>query len=85
MAGKELLKTLTERAKTISILAGAGINPTNVIEITTYTGVKEVHLSAKHKTGNSSLVSMGNSDSGLYDVSDERTIRLVISELNKLL
>ncbi|MBK7570736.1 MAG: hypothetical protein IPI10_03610 [Bacteroidetes bacterium] len=84
MAGKELLKTLTERAKTISILAGAGINPTNVIEITTYTGVKEVHLSAKHKIGNNASVSMGNADTGMYDVSDERTIRLIISELNKL-
>ena len=84
LAGKELLKTLTERAKTISILAGAGINPTNVIEITTYTGVKEVHLSAKHKIGNNASVSMGNADTGMYDVSDERTIRLIISELNKL-
>ncbi|MBK8362864.1 MAG: copper homeostasis protein CutC [Bacteroidia bacterium] len=85
LAGKELLKTLNERATSISILAGAGINPLNVCEIVSYTKVSEVHLSAKHKTGNSSLVSMGNSDSGLYDVSDERTIRLVISELNKLL
>lgn len=85
LAGKELIKTLNERATSISILAGAGINPSNVCEIVSYTKVSEVHLSAKHKTGNSSLVSMGNSDSGLYDVSDERTIRLVISELNKLL
>jgi len=84
LAGKELLKTLTERAKTISILAGAGINPSNVLEIATYTGVKEVHLSAKHKIGNNASVSMGNADTGMYDVSDERTIRLIISELNKL-
>ena len=84
LAGKELLKTLNERANVISILAGAGINPVNVVEIATYTGVNEVHLSAKHKKGSSASVSMGNADTGMYDVSDERTIRLVISELNKL-
>lgn len=84
LAGKELLKSLNERANKISILAGAGINPNNVVEIATYTGVNEVHLSAKHKKGMSAAVSMGNSDSGTYDVSDERTIRLVISELNKM-
>ena len=84
LAGKELLKTLNERANAISILAGAGINPVNVVEIATYTGVNEVHLSAKHKKGSSASVSMGNADTGMYDVSDERTIRLIISELNKL-
>ncbi len=84
LAGKELLRSLNERANKISILAGAGINPNNVVEIATYTGVKEVHLSAKHKKGITATVSMGSSDTGMYDVSDERTIRLVISELNKL-
>lgn len=85
LAGKELIKTLCERATTISILAGAGINPSNVCEIVSYTNVREVHLSAKHKTGIGSSVSMGNSDTGMYEVSDERTIRLVISELKKIL
>jgi copper homeostasis protein len=85
LEGKELLKTLNERATALTILAGAGINPTNVSEIVSYTKVSEVHLSAKHKRGTRSLVSMGSSDGGLYDVSDERTIRLVISELNKLI
>ena len=85
LEGKELLKTLNERATSLTILAGAGINPTNVNEIVSYTKVCEVHLSAKHKTGTKSLVSMGASDAGQYDVSDERTIRLVISELKKLI
>ncbi len=85
LLGKELIKTLNDRAsESISILAGAGINPTNVVEIVSYTGVNEVHLSAKHKVGKRTTVSMGASDSGTYDVSDERTIRLVISELNRL-
>lgn len=84
LEGKELLKTLNERATALTILAGAGINPTNVNEIVSYTKVSEIHLSAKHKTGTRSLVSVGTSDAGLYDVSDERTIRLVISELKKL-
>lgn len=82
--GKELLKTINENSRTITILAGAGINPNNVKEIVEFTGVNEIHLSAKNKKGNRATVSMGNSDSGLYDVSDERTIRLLISELNKL-
>lgn len=85
LAGKEIIKTLNERATAITILAGAGITPTNVCEIVSFTNVSEVHLSAKHKTGNSSAVSMGSSDTGMYDVSDERTIRLLISELNRML
>jgi len=46
--GKELLRQLVERAgKRITILAGGGITPGNVLEIVKYTKVHEVHFSAK--------------------------------------
>lgn len=44
MAGATLLKTLVERADgRIAILAGAGITPSNVAQILSRTGVREVH------------------------------------------
>lgn len=44
MAGATTLKTLVERADgRIAILAGAGINPSNVTQILARTGVREVH------------------------------------------
>lgn len=82
--GKELLKKLVELAQDdITILAGAGINPKNVVELVEYTNVKEIHLSAKHRSGSQAAVAMGSSDNGTYDISDERTIKLVLAELSR--
>ena len=45
--GLEMLKALVERAKErIEILPGAGIRPTNVAHIISYTNVTQVHFSA---------------------------------------
>jgi len=44
--GKNTIKTLVEKSNNrIEIMAGGGINPTNVAEIISYTGVKEIHAS----------------------------------------
>jgi copper homeostasis protein len=50
LSGKTLLKTLVKKAgDRIIILAGAGINPENVVEIVSFTGVSEVHASCSVK------------------------------------
>ena len=46
--GKELIKDLVLQAKNrISIMAGSGVNPDNRDDLLSYTGVSEVHLTAK--------------------------------------
>ena len=46
MAGATLLKSLTEAANRISVLAGAGVNASNAKELVQQTGVSEIHASA---------------------------------------
>lgn len=46
--GRELIKELVEIAKDkLIIMAGAGVNVNNALELTQSTGIKEIHLSAK--------------------------------------
>lgn len=50
--GKELIKQLVSQAgNRITILAGGGINSNNALQLAEYTGVEEIHLSAKTKVG----------------------------------
>lgn len=56
--GQTLIKDLVERAQNrITILAGGGLSPQNMFSFVQYTGVPEVHLSAKQtiKKGEGSL------------------------------
>lgn len=83
--GKELIKKLISLSEgRISIMAGAGIDPHNVRELVRYTGVNEIHFSAKRRNAEKSTVSLGATDDGSYEVSDLRTIKLIISEIEKL-
>ncbi|MFI3287822.1 MAG: copper homeostasis protein CutC [Rikenellaceae bacterium] len=50
LEGKELIRTLTERAEgRIKIMAGSGVNPTNIRELYDYTATREFHSSARHE------------------------------------
>ncbi len=86
LAGKALLGELVKTAEgRITILAGVGINDSNVAEIIRSTGVSEVHFSARVWQGSGaarhndsiSLVDALPSDSGVY-VADPDRIRAVL-------
>jgi copper homeostasis protein len=48
--GKVLIKELVAAAAgRISIMAGSGINPANVVDLIEYTGVEEIHVSGKRR------------------------------------
>ncbi|MDR1897774.1 MAG: copper homeostasis protein CutC [Prevotellaceae bacterium] len=48
--GKALIKELVIAANNrISIMAGSGINPSNVLDLVKYTGIKEIHMSGKRR------------------------------------
>jgi copper homeostasis protein len=48
--GKNLIKDFVSIADgRISIMAGSGINPANIRDLIEYTGIKEVHVSGKHR------------------------------------
>ncbi len=50
LEGKELIKALVQRAENrIKIMAGSGVNPTNIQELYNYTGAREFHSSARHE------------------------------------
>ncbi len=82
--GKDLIRKLREDSNNEPIiLAGSGINPKNVKSIVKYTDVSEIHFSAKTKIENSNSITLGSGDDGSYEVSDLRTIKLIISELQR--
>ena len=60
LAGADLLQQLVQHTKKISILAGAGVNDENALELVERTGVSEVHASASIQPGNQQ--SNGNPD-----------------------
>lgn len=81
--GTDVIKELVLRsAGKISVMAGVGINPSNVIPVIKSTGVKEIHLSARTykpsaHTRYNHLVSLKESlpdDSGMW-VADEEKIK----------
>ena len=84
LEGMELLKKLNHlAADEIIILAGSGITPLNALEIVNETKVNEIHFSAKLKKIFNSKMDMDAIDFGSYEISDLKSIRLIISELKK--
>lgn len=84
MEGKELLKKLNHlAADEIIILAGSGITPVNALEIVNETHVKEIHFSATLKKTSNSKGEENKIDFGSYEISDLKSIQLIISELKK--
>lgn len=83
--GAGRIAALVEQANNrISIMAGAGVNPENVVELIRQTGVKEVHLSGKKQQRSAmsfirTSLSMGKKDEDEYSiaVTDELQIRSV--------
>eukprot|EP01060_Flectonema_neradi_P015620 TRINITY_DN22250_c0_g1_i1.p1 TRINITY_DN22250_c0_g1~~TRINITY_DN22250_c0_g1_i1.p1 ORF type:complete len:246 (+),score=49.46 TRINITY_DN22250_c0_g1_i1:53-790(+) len=78
------LKQLSSRG--ISVMAGSGVNPSNVVEIITATGVKKVHFSAKTRVPSKyKTISMGSSDTGDgYDSVGIEKVRQMICAVSKL-
>jgi len=82
----ELVKQATRR---ISIMAGSGVNEQNVQELVKLTGVKEIHgtLMSKVKSNmqyqnNHALMSNGNSDEFMHDVTSVERVRSIIELLS---
>jgi copper homeostasis protein len=85
--GKELIKELLiAAAGRISIMAGSGINPGNVVDLIEYTGIREVHISGKRRLAGGMVyrnhkINMGGL-AGIpeyeIDVTDSETVRRVV-------
>jgi copper homeostasis protein len=85
--GKMLIKELvTAAAGRISIMAGSGINPANVRDLIEYTGIKEVHVSGKHRVAGGMIyrnlkINMGGL-SGIpeyeTDITNSETVKKVV-------
>ncbi len=75
-AGRELIKSLTEKANNqIIIMPGAGINLDNVRELTDFCGSKEVHLSAKKLISQTEMSGLPRPFDVDYWTADEDIIR----------
>jgi copper homeostasis protein len=91
-SGRELISKLVRHAgNKIVIMAGAGVNPANVVSICEATGVSEIHLSGRmrkksqmliHKTS----VAMGNDkfDESFYEVTDSLIIKRIRDLIDKV-
>jgi copper homeostasis protein len=85
--GKKSIKELVTAANgRISIMAGSGVNPENVRDLIEYTGIKEVHISGKHRVTGGMIyrnpkINMGGLP-GIpeyeVDVTDSETVRRVV-------
>ncbi|WP_047049865.1 copper homeostasis protein CutC [Vibrio mexicanus] len=88
--GKERLKRMHLQANgRIKIMAGAGLNHSNVLEIVAHSGIDEVHLSGKSSRSSemtylSESAKMGNGDDYSIPVTDSNMIRLVDEKLRSL-
>lgn len=91
--GINLIKKLVDKADDkIIIMPGAGINEGNVREIIAYTGVKEVHLSAKQRVEsimeyrNNKVNMGGNLIISEYDnyFTCEKLVRAVVNRLSNI-
>lgn len=79
--GVELLSALVEEAAGgIQIMAGGGIDASNVAEVAR-TGVDAVHFSAKRTVFADSDVKMGQSDDGGHEVTDPQTALAIVRAL----
>lgn len=83
--GKELIKTLIEKADDrIIIMPGSGVRSSNIVELTEFTGAKELHSSAR-KNQSSGMVyhqeSMQESlESVTVDVDEIKKMRIVLTD-----
>jgi copper homeostasis protein len=83
--GKELIAELVNLSgNKISVMAGAGINEKNVVEICRSTGVKEIHLSGKilkqnikYPTANKIKMGTGEGETNSFYVTDKNIIKQV--------
>jgi copper homeostasis protein len=90
--GKKLIKELVTAANgRISVMAGSGINPSNVEDLIEYTGIKEVHISGKHRVAGKMIyrnpkINMGGLP-GIpeyeIDVTDSETVKKIVSLVRK--
>lgn len=83
--GKDLIKTLIEEyGNEIEILAGSGINETNVKEFIEYTGVKQIHSSCKEwlidKTTTMNNVSYAYHEKYDYETVSEEKVKKLIDQ-----
>ena len=83
--GKDLIKTLIEEyGNEIEILAGSGINETNVKEFIEYTGVKQIHSSCKEwlidKTTTMNNVSYAYHEKYDYEIVSEEKVKKLIDQ-----
>ncbi|CAG7731115.1 unnamed protein product [Allacma fusca] len=86
--GVALIKNLVEQADgKITIMAGAGVTPLNVSEIVEFTGVKEVHASAKIAVKSAmerdSQIEMGNGDDMLTYVTDRTVVAEIVEAVGR--
>ena len=90
--GADRIAALVQRASNrIQIMAGAGVNAENVVELIKRTGVREVHLSGKKMQRSAmeftrTVLTMGKSDTDEYAiaVTDEQHIRTVRNLLDEI-
>jgi len=78
IAGQTIIKSLVQQADNrIKILPGGGLNPLNIIDFVNYTGVEEVHLSAKQtiSNGEDSLFAATYFETNVEEV--EQVVRLL--------
>jgi len=78
IAGQTIIKSLVQQAnKRITILPGGGLNPLNISDFVKYTGVGEVHLSAKQTitSGGEGLFAATYFETDIEEV--EKVIRLL--------
>ncbi|MDR2424290.1 MAG: copper homeostasis protein CutC [Prevotellaceae bacterium] len=90
--GKELIKNLVSlSAGRIAIMAGSGINSTNVAELVEYTGITEIHVSGKQRiaggmTYRNHKINMGGLP-GIpeyeTDQTSAATIKTIVKQLKK--
>ncbi len=90
--GKEAIEEMVRIANgQLSIMAGAGVNSSNVADIVTQTGVREVHLSGKssrpskmERVANSAKMGNQNLDDFIVPVTDPKAIQAVSEIIQSL-
>ncbi len=90
--GKETIEDMVRIANgQLSIMAGAGVNSSNVTDIVTQTGIKEVHLSGKSSrpskmqlVANNAKMGNQNLDDFIVPVTDPKAIQAVSEIIQSL-
>lgn len=78
--GRALLQILRSKASSrITLLAGAGINPTNLTEIIKFTGITEVHASCSVKLESNAVLTSPLDDPSNPTITDVDTVKQIVS------